>query len=77
MAVERDDVVLVSYSGRLLHARVLGGEFAGCFRIAPLDPRIRVRRAALAEIADHRARQGDPRPRTHSELAGFDHLLDR
>lgn len=77
MAIEREDLVLISHGGRLFHARVLGRELGGRYRIEPLDRRVRDRSAALVEIAGHWACQGDPRPRSASGQQSFDHLLGR
>ena len=76
MAIEPGDLVLISQHGRVFHARVQGAELAGRYRTLPLDPAVRSRSATLAEIVDHWAHAGDPRPARDRAQASFEHLLD-
>jgi hypothetical protein len=79
VGLARDDLVLVVRKGLTFHARVLGAETMGRYRIAPLDSAIRARSAKLTEVGDHRTHQGDPRPAGGPDRAqaSFDHLVDR
>jgi hypothetical protein len=56
------DLVLVSRSGRLFHARVRGRDASGGYAIEPIERGVRNRRAAAGEIVDHWAHTREARP---------------
>jgi hypothetical protein len=56
------DLVLVSRSGRLFHARVRGRDASGGYAIEPIERGVRNRHAAAREIVDHWAHTREARP---------------